>query len=196
MPVQPPPLHPVKEYPFPALAVSVTAVLVANEALQVPGQLIPLGVLVTVPEPLGVIVTWRVGTATKVAVTAEAAVSTTEQVVEVPVHAPLQPLNTEPLAGEAESVTVELPGKFAVQVAPQLMPIGVLVTTPGPEMVTTKGTGPAAPATKPWQPTRIQVEIRTKKKAQNKTGPGYLDFMMRPLVQPAASMMEDPQLVG
>jgi hypothetical protein len=173
----------------------VTAVLLAKEALQVPGQLIPLGLLVTVPEPLGVMVTWRVGTEVKVAVTAAAAVITTEQVL-VPLHAPLQPENVEPLPAEAESVTVVLPAKSAVQVAPQLMPDGVLVTTPAPETDTTRGTGPELPGTIPWQPTRVQVEMRTKKRAQNKTRERYLDFMMQPLVQLALSMLEEPQLVG
>jgi hypothetical protein len=126
----------------------VTAVLLANVALQVPGQLMPLGLLVTVPDPLGVMVTWRVGTAVKVAFTAAAAVITTEQVL-VPLHAPLQPENVEPLPGEAESVTVVLPAKSAVQVDPQLMPVGVLVTTPVPETDTTRGTGPDLPGTRP-----------------------------------------------
>jgi hypothetical protein len=173
----------------------VTAVLLAKEALQVPGQLIPPGLLVTVPEPLGVMVTWRVGTTVKVAVTAAAAVITTEQVL-VPLHAPLQPENVEPLPGEAASVTVVLPAKFAVQLDPQLMPDGVLVTTPVPETDTTRGTGPVLPRTRPWQPTRVQVEIRTKKRAQNKTRERHLDFMMQPLVQLALSMPEGAQLVG
>jgi dUTPase len=67
-------------------------VLFAKLALQATGQLIPLGVLETVPDPLGVIVTPRIGLAAKVAVTAVAAVIATEHAL-VPLQAPLQPVN-------------------------------------------------------------------------------------------------------
>jgi hypothetical protein len=77
---------------LPAVAVSVTAVLGAKLALQVVGQLIPLGALVTVPEPAGVMVTPTVGLRAKVAVTEVADVIATEHVL-VPVQAPLQPVN-------------------------------------------------------------------------------------------------------
>ena len=48
MPVQAP-LHPAKKAPVLALAVSLTTVPEAKEALQVLGQAIPAGLLVTVP---------------------------------------------------------------------------------------------------------------------------------------------------
>ena len=67
----------------------------------------------------------------KVAVTARAAVSDTAQ-VPVPVHAPLQPANVEPLAAAAVSVTDVPLAKFAVHVLPQLMPDGDDVTVPVP----------------------------------------------------------------
>ena len=44
---------------------------------------------------------------------------------------PLQPVNTEVASGVAVSVTVE-PVANSVQVAPQLMPAGSLVTAPPP----------------------------------------------------------------
>ena len=62
---------------------------------------------VTVPVPVPAFVTLRakVVTLLKVAVTDRAAVIDTVQ-VPVPVHAPLQPANVEPLATAAVSVTV------------------------------------------------------------------------------------------
>lgn len=50
----------------------------------------------------------------------------------VPEHAPPQPLKTDPVAGDAVSVTLRPNGKSSVQSAPQLMPLGVDVTVPVP----------------------------------------------------------------
>jgi hypothetical protein len=66
-----------------------------------------------------------------VAVTDWAALIVTEQ-VPVPVHAPLQPVKVEPVAGVAVSVTAVPLAKLAAQVAGQLMPAGTLVTVPVP----------------------------------------------------------------
>jgi hypothetical protein len=49
-----------------------------------------------------------------------------------PVHAPLQPPNSEPALGAALSVTLADCGKEALQVAPQLIPEGAEVTVPEP----------------------------------------------------------------
>ena len=51
----------------------------------------------------------------------------------VPPQAPLQPLKTQPLAGVSLSVTWEPLAKLALQVEPQLIPDGVLVTVPLPD---------------------------------------------------------------
>ncbi|PYN89529.1 MAG: hypothetical protein DMD87_05320 [Candidatus Rokuibacteriota bacterium] len=51
VPVQPPPLQPVKVKPAAGVAVSTTAVPLANEAEHVVPQAIPAGTLVTVPLP-------------------------------------------------------------------------------------------------------------------------------------------------
>jgi hypothetical protein len=50
----------------------------------------------------------------------------------VPVHAPLQPVNVEPVAGAAVRVTLVPELKLALHVAPQLMPAGDEVTVPLP----------------------------------------------------------------
>ena len=68
----------------------------------------------------------------KVAVTVVAAESVTVQ-VPAPEHPPpLQPLKVEPAAGTAVSVTAVPLVKLAAQVAPQVMPAGLLVTVPAP----------------------------------------------------------------
>ena len=50
----------------------------------------------------------------------------------VPVHAPLQLVKVEPAFGEADKATEVPAGKDALQVLPQLIPAGVLVTVPLP----------------------------------------------------------------
>ena len=52
VPVQPPPLQPVKVKPAAGVAVSATAVPLANKAEHVAPQAIPTGALVTLPAPL------------------------------------------------------------------------------------------------------------------------------------------------
>jgi hypothetical protein len=51
VPLQPPPLHPVKAEPALGVAVSVTTVPLTKSAAHVAPQLIPAGLLVTVPVP-------------------------------------------------------------------------------------------------------------------------------------------------
>lgn len=133
VPLHPPPLQPAKIDPADAVAVSVTELPVGNEALQVFPQLMPAGLLVTVPVPPPTLVTVRVeGTALNVAVTDLLALITTVH-VPVPLHPlPLQPAKVEPVAGLAVNVT-EVPlvnGKL--HVVPQSIPAGLLVTVPSP----------------------------------------------------------------
>jgi len=66
-----------------------------------------------------------------VAVTDWAAFMVTVQ-VPVPLQAPLQPVNVELGSGVAVSVTMVPLAKLAEQVAPQLIPAGLLVTVPVP----------------------------------------------------------------
>lgn len=60
----------------------------------------------------------------------------TEQVVEVPEHAPDQPPNTLPVVAAAVSATLWPAVKEAEHVLPQLIPDGLLVTVPLPVLVT------------------------------------------------------------
>jgi len=100
----------------------------------------PAGVLVTVPvpEPERVTVTWT--DEVKLAVTDWVPDVGSAQ-VPVPVHAPPHPPKPKPAAGVAVNVTCVPAGKVCVQVAPQSMPAGVLVTVPEPEAVTVTRTG-------------------------------------------------------
>ena len=124
------PLQPEK-VPLVACAVRVTAVPLLKLAEQVEPQLMPDGLLVTVPLPT--LLTERVtggDTAVKVAVTFFAAVMLTVQVL-LPEQSPLQPVKV-PLVAVAVSVTLVPLSKLAEQVDPQLMPEGLLVTVPLP----------------------------------------------------------------
>jgi len=66
-----------------------------------------------------------------VAVTERAWLIVTVQ-VPVPVQAPLQPENADPLAAVAVSVTIVPLVKLALQVAPQVTPTGLEATEPDP----------------------------------------------------------------
>src|SRR5947199_7739100 len=132
-PEQPPPVQPLKVEPPAGAAVSVTAVPLAKLAAQVAPQVMPAGLLVTVPAPVPALETVSVKVCrVKVAVTVVAPESVT---VQGPVPAqppPLQPPKVEPAAGAAVSVTAVPLVKLAAQVAPQSMPAGELVTVPLP----------------------------------------------------------------
>ena len=113
-------------------------------ALQADPQLIPAGVLTTVPDPLPArdTASENIGVALKVAVTESLllALIVTEH-APVPEQAPPQPAKIDPAAGVAASFTDVPAGKSEVQVCPQLIPSGVLETVPlpEPEIVTAKG---------------------------------------------------------
>ncbi len=106
VPLQFPPIQRTNPDAVPAVAVSATAVLRPYVPVQVAPQVMPAGVLLTVPLPLP-------GRATpitrllrsKLAVTFCAALMVTAQ-VPVPVQAPLQPAKVEPLTAVAVSVTL------------------------------------------------------------------------------------------
>ena len=127
------PLHPVNVDPLAGDAVNVTLVLFAKLPAQEAPQSIPAGELVMTPLPVPVLLTVTVDDGgAKVAVTVVAAVTVTAH-VPVPVQPPPpQPVKVDPEAALAVSVT-ELPlAKLLEQLAPHVMPAGVLVTVPLP----------------------------------------------------------------
>jgi hypothetical protein len=69
----------------------------------------------------------------KVAVTAAAATSDTEQLALVPVHAPDQPANMLPAVAVAVSVTMALGSNALEHVDPQAIPLGFDATDPAPD---------------------------------------------------------------
>ena len=133
VPVQPPPLHPVKSEPTFADAVRVTWDPNVKGAAQLPPQFIPEGELVTFPNPFPGFAIVRVRTIlVKVAVTEAAALMVTTH-VPVPEHpAPVHPSKLEPDAGVAVSVTTVPTLNGSEQSAPQSMPVGKLAMVPCP----------------------------------------------------------------
>lgn len=113
---------------------SVTLVPVAKLALHDDPQEMPAGDEVTCPLPFPLRATLRVCEAAgwNVALTETLADMVTVHVSDVPAQSPAHPANTDPAAGEAVSVTLVPDAKLAVQVLPQLMPVGLDATDPAP----------------------------------------------------------------
>ena len=131
VPVQAP-LQPVNDEPTEGAAARVTLVLIAYASEQSTPQLIPGGVLETVPMPVPTLLTVRMKVfRLKVAVTFLDADMVTLQ-VPVPLQAPLQPAKVEFHFGLAVKVTTVLAGKSSAQSVPQEIPAGELVTVPLP----------------------------------------------------------------
>jgi hypothetical protein len=127
-------LQPAKVEPAPAAALRVTAVPDWKVVLHRAPQSMPAGEEVTVPVPVPTFTTVRVvgtGTRVKEAVTVWAVLMVTTHDA-VPEQAPLQPEKVEPDAGVAVSVTAAGARKPALQVGPQLRPVGEEVTVPVP----------------------------------------------------------------
>src|SRR5580704_7010086 len=106
-PLQAPP-QPEKPQPSAGVAVSVTWVPWTKPVLQVDGQLIPAGELATAPLP--VTFTESVSACKNVTVTDSAAFIVTVQ-LPLPLQAPPQLLNAQPLVGVGVKVTCDPPGK-------------------------------------------------------------------------------------
>lgn len=99
-----PPLNPVKAEPCEALAVRVIEVPLAKEAIQVAPQLIPPGLLLTLPLPSSARVTVRVKRGAKVAVQVLLAFMVTSPSKQS--ASPLQPTKVEPLSATAARLTM------------------------------------------------------------------------------------------
>jgi hypothetical protein len=132
--LHPVPLQPAKVEPATGVAVRVVSVRFANDAEQVLPQLMPEGLLVTVPLPVPFFVIDRIefgwtGCGLKVAVQVRATFMVVTPLLQL---VPLHPPNVEPTAGVAVNVTRVPLLNDAEQVPPQLMPAGLLVTVPFP----------------------------------------------------------------
>ncbi|HUF31421.1 MAG TPA: hypothetical protein VMM77_12285 [Gemmatimonadaceae bacterium] len=126
------PLQPVNAELLIGCAVSVTAVPLVKDAVQTEPQSMPAGVEVTVPTPVPVVITLSVNCGSvNVAVTLRAWFIKTWH-VPVPAHAPIQPVNSEPLAGCAVNVTTVPLLNDALHAEPHVIPAGVDVTVPLP----------------------------------------------------------------
>jgi hypothetical protein len=103
------PLQPVNVEPVAGVAASVTLLPKFSVAAHVaPQSILPAGTLVTVPLPVPTFVTASANVFNaNVAVTFFTASIVTTQ-LPAPLHAPLQPVNVEPVAGVAASVTLLL----------------------------------------------------------------------------------------
>jgi hypothetical protein len=133
VPLQPPPLQPAKVELVAGVAVSLTCVPRLKGALQVDPQLIPGGILVTVPFPARLTINTGALAAAKFAVTFWLALSVNTHVELVLRHAPVHPTKDELVPAVAVRVTAVLSPKLALQVCPQVMPEGLLLTLPWPE---------------------------------------------------------------
>jgi len=132
VPLQLPP-QPANVEPVDAEALSVTTVPLVNDIEQAVPQLMPAGELVTVPLPVPALLTVSAkDDCTNVAVTVVAAFRVTTQVPVPEQPPPLQPVNVEPVCGDAVRVTTVPCVNEIVHVVPQLIPAGELVTVPTP----------------------------------------------------------------
>ena len=128
------PLQPANVELASGVAAKLTTVPFAKLAEHVGPQEIPAGELATVPVPVPLLATVRVkgpGFAVKFALTDFAASMVTLQ-APVPLQAPLQPANVEPVSAVAVKFTTAPLSKFAEHVVPQEIPAGELATVPVP----------------------------------------------------------------
>ena len=130
MPLQAP-LQPAKVELAEGVAVNVMEVPMLNGALQAVPQLMPAGLLVTVPLPVPESDKANTGEAENVAETVVFELRVTVQVLD-PLHAPPQFTKLDPALAVAVSVTAVPAGKLMLHVLPQLMPLGLLTTAPAP----------------------------------------------------------------
>jgi hypothetical protein len=102
--------------------------------LQAAPQLIPAGLLVTVPLPVPTLDMARVfvGVASSEKVAVQFRFADIVTLPSVQSASPVQPANADPATGVAVRVTTCPEANDVLQVAPQLMPAGLLVTAPLP----------------------------------------------------------------
>lgn len=129
------PVHPLNRLPADGVAVSVTCVPALKAAWQLVPQLMPRGLLLTLPLPDWLTLSTKVDGA-KVTDTDFEAVRLTEHAVPLLLVHPDQPMTPLPVDGVAVRVTVDPVAKLAAQTEPQLIPAGELVREPLPVLET------------------------------------------------------------
>jgi hypothetical protein len=177
----------VKSESTAGVAVSVTEVLTLYVSEQSVPQLIPVGLLVTVPFPVFVTVKAKF-LRVNVAVTVFAASIVTTQLPVAAVQAPLQPVKIEIPLAAAVNVTCVPISYASLQSAPapvpQLIPAGLLVIVPSPvpvfvtvrtgfrvKLATTDftesivTTHPPVPEQDPFQPVKLESSVGAAVKA-------------------------------
>ncbi len=137
VPEHPPPLQPAKR-PLDNETSKVMLEAAGKFAEHVGSQLMPAGVLDTVPDPVPVCILFTASVnvplppdVLNVAVTVVFEFNVSVQ-LPVPEQPPLQPANEEPEDGVAIKVTTVPEENDLEQLEPQLMPEGLLVTVPVP----------------------------------------------------------------
>ncbi|HEY2920706.1 MAG TPA: hypothetical protein VGK77_17115 [Candidatus Binatia bacterium] len=132
--LQPWPLQPVNVESAPAVAFKVTTVPLSNNAEQVGPQLIPAGVLITLPLPVPFLVRDRENFVWELSELNVALQVLATSIIIFPVlhPVPLQLAKVEPAPGVADRLVSVPFVNDAEQVLPQLMPEGLLVTVPLP----------------------------------------------------------------
>src|SRR5258706_3908322 len=131
------PVQPVKVEPAVGVGVSVTIVPWLKLALQVAPQLMPAGVLATVPVPVPLRVTLSANGGGGAGPLLKFAVAVTAELIvrlqlPVPEQAPLQPVKVEPAFGVAMRVMTVFARRSEKQALPQSNPAGFEVTRPAP----------------------------------------------------------------
>jgi len=126
------PLHPAKNDPAAGVPVSVTTCPKANGALQVLPQLIPAGLLVIVPLPAPSLLNDRVFGNSELKVAMQLRPVDIVTLPSVQSESPVHPAKEDPALAVAVRTTACPVTKDPLQVAPQEIPDGLLVTVPLP----------------------------------------------------------------
>ena len=127
------PDQPANVEPEAGVAAKVTAVPLLSVVEQVLPQLIPVGLLVTVPVPVPARLTVSVYAVMRLNTAVQFILPFMVTLPSLQSALPDQLVKLEPLAGAAVNFTTVPPVYTSVQSLPQLMPVGELVTVPLPE---------------------------------------------------------------
>jgi hypothetical protein len=126
------PVQPENAEPAEGVAVSATVSPAAKGALHVAPQLIPAGLLVTVPLPVPAFAMVNVLGAAVLNVAVQLRLADSVTLPSLQSASPVQPANVDPAVGVAVNVTTCPTANCPLHVVPQLIPAGLLVIEPVP----------------------------------------------------------------